>query len=219
MNIVTKDETFSVRGSVLTGTSEYFATCLNTQFSEATDQTIAFSDIESKYLAYYLGLAHSYSSIAPHIPPHPAKNPEVKSSRTPLRDYIEVYKLCDRFISPEMGAFMISCIKTTIGDGHRALFRSESDEGLQRILMRDFADGHEALELEHTKQTEIGECLINYFCEGIHYGTWISAVGDLANCPRFVASVSGGFAKKLAEVLATGTSKAKSKRKELSGPE
>ncbi|TFB02948.1 hypothetical protein CCMA1212_005412, partial [Trichoderma ghanense] len=212
--IICKNETFKVHMSVIKQHSEYFDTCLNKPFAEA-DGVVRFDDIEPRYMAFYLGVAYSYSSILPHTPPAPSENPEAKALRTPLRDFIEVYKLCDRFLSLKMGDFMLKCIRTSIGDGHRALFRSAADKDQQKALMRDFADGYEALEQGHAVQNELSERIIEYFVEGVSYDAWDEYMEEVMNRPRFVAQVSKGFARKLAEALAA---RHKVKRKELGGP-
>ncbi|RCI14496.1 hypothetical protein L249_5921 [Ophiocordyceps polyrhachis-furcata BCC 54312] len=211
-----KGESFAVHKSILTTHSEYFAACLSkSSFVEAAENKVMFDDVEPLYLGYYLGVAASYSSIVPHVPPTPAQNPEACVKRTPMRDFVEVYKLCDRFISIDIGIFMIECIKTTIGNGHRALFRAQADEGQQRALMRDFADGFEALNLQHPEQNMLGKTMIEYFCEGIHYPTWIAYVDEFLDSPRFVGHVSKGFARKLDNAI---HSRAKLRQKELKGP-
>ncbi|PHH92062.1 hypothetical protein CDD83_9088 [Cordyceps sp. RAO-2017] len=107
--------------SILTLHSEYFEACLgDAAFVEAAEKVIRFDDIEPKYLGYYLGLAASFSSIAPHAPPESAQpGPE-----TPLRDQVEVYKLYDRFLSAHIGDLMLAYIYASIGCGHRALLRA-----------------------------------------------------------------------------------------------
>ncbi|KAL7936432.1 hypothetical protein V8C35DRAFT_277855 [Trichoderma chlorosporum] len=214
IEIVCKNETFRVHKSVLKQHSEYFQTCLSKPFTES-DGIIRFDDIEPRYLAFYLGVAYSYSSIIPHTPPSPSKNPEAKAQRTPLRDYIEVYKLCDRFLSVQMGEFMHKCIKTSIGDGHRAMYRSPADKDQQKALMRDFADGYEALEHGHAMQKELSGWIIDYFVEGISYEAWDECMEEVMHKPKFVAQVSKGFARKLAEAM---SARSKMKRKELCGP-
>ncbi|KAF5674301.1 BTB POZ [Fusarium heterosporum] len=213
-----KGETYRVAKAVLTKNSEYFEGCLNGRFTEAKKGTIDFNDdddIDARYLALYIGLAYSHSSIVvPHAPPRPAQNPETAAAKTPMRDYVEVYKLCDRFISPAMGEYIARCINVAIGNGHRALYRTEADEGFQKLLMRDFADGYEALNMQHNPQVELGNSLITYFCEGVSYRVWIKTMDELKDRPKFVAHVSRGFANKLLEVEYTR----KRLRKELVGP-
>ncbi|KAL7948683.1 hypothetical protein V8C42DRAFT_226256 [Trichoderma barbatum] len=214
IEIICKNETFKVHTSVLKQHSDYFETCLTKPFTES-EGVVRFDDIEPRYLAFYLGVAYSYSSIMPHTPPAPSKNPEDKALRTPLRDYIEVYKLCDRFLSVQMGDFILKCINTSIGDGHRALFRSFADEDQQKALMRDFADGYEALEQGHEVQKALSDCIIEYFVEGISYEAWDSNMEEVMHRPKFVAHVSKGFARKLTEAM---TARSKMKRRELGGP-
>src|SRR6478735_2379572 len=108
-----KSEVFHVAKSVLTKNSDYFEKCLAGSFIEAKKGIVDFNDdseIESRYLGLYIGLAYSHSSIAPHTPPRPAQSPETMAARTPMRDYIEVYKLCNRFMSEAMGDFMVRCL-------------------------------------------------------------------------------------------------------------
>ncbi|KAM5354376.1 hypothetical protein ACJ41O_001025 [Fusarium nematophilum] len=212
-----KGDIFHVAKHVLTKNSEYFEGCLNGQFTEAKKRTVEFGDdddVEPRYLALYIGLAYSHSSIVPHAPPQPAKNPEASKPRTPMRDFVEVYKLCDRFISPAMGSFIERCIDVAIGDGHRALYRTEGDNGMQKVLMRDFADGYEALVMTHPGQKGVGDRMVSYFCEGVSYLAWVTGMEEVMDRPRFVAHVSRCFATKLKE-LQDGR---KLKRKELAGP-
>lgn len=214
MEVIVKDEKFVVHKAVLKKHSEYFSKCFNEPFKES-EGVVRFDDIEPKFMGYFLGLAYSYSTIVPHTPPTPSPFPETIVKRTPLKDYVEVYKLCDRFLSPVMGEFMIRCIKTTIGDNHKALFRSASDEGQQKALMEDFADGFEALNADHPVQRDIGYTLIHYFCEGLDYGVWDLWMDAVVDRSKFVAQVSRGFARKLAAV---SVQRSKLKRVELGCP-
>ncbi|KAG5665877.1 hypothetical protein KAF25_010002 [Fusarium avenaceum] len=212
-----KGETFHVARDVLTKNSDYFEGCLNGRFTEAKKGAVDFNDddIEARYLALYIGLAYSHSSIVSPLPaPRPAQDPETVAAKTPMRDYIEIYKLCDRFISPVMGDFIARCINVAISNGHRALYRTEGDQGIQKLLMRDFADGYEALNMQHNVQKDIGSGLITYFCEGVSYRAWMENMDELQDRPKFVAAVSGGFASKLLEVQLSR----KKMRKELVGP-
>ncbi|KAH7235280.1 hypothetical protein B0J15DRAFT_152089 [Fusarium solani] len=215
-----KGETFQVAKSVLTKTSEYFDGCLNSQFVEAKKRVIDFGDgdddIQPRYLGLYLGVAYSHVSMVPHTTPRPATNPEMTAARTPLREWVEVYKLCNRFISTKMGDYIEECIDVAIGDGHRALFRTHGDEAIQRLLMRDFAAAYEALYQENVAQRDMGNRMVSYFCEAVSYGVWSNSMttGTLDDHPRFVAHVSRGFALKLLQLEGSR----KLKRKELSGP-
>ncbi|KAH7160080.1 hypothetical protein B0J13DRAFT_616863 [Dactylonectria estremocensis] len=209
-----RGETFRISKSVITKHSEYFEASFNGKFQEATQGAVQFEDdVDPRYLALYIGLAYSHSSIVPHTPPPPAESPEATAPKTPLRDFVEVYKLCDRFISPIMACFIEKCIKTAIGDGHRALFRTDADLVIQKALMRDFADAYEALEPGHTEQSDLGDLMITYFCEGVNFHAWISSMEEVMDRPRFVGHVSRGFAFKLASLQGT-----KLRRKELKGP-
>ncbi|KAF4344121.1 hypothetical protein FBEOM_1910 [Fusarium beomiforme] len=209
-----KGETFQVAKHVLTKNSDYFEGCLNGRFAEAKKGAVEFDDIEPRYLALYIGLAYSHSSIAPHSLPRFAQNPEATPIVTPMRDYVEVYKLCDRFISPTMGEFIARCIDVAIGNGHRALYRTEADQGTQKLFMRDFADGYEALNMQDSNLVEMGDRMIAYFCEGVSYKAWVETMEDLHDRPKFLNHVSRSFATKLQE-LQSGR---KLKRKEWAGP-
>ncbi len=160
-------------------------------------------------------MAYSYSSIIPHTAPTPAANPEAQSQRTPLRDYVEVYKLCDRFICPTIAAYILRCIHALIGDRHRALFRSALDTAQQLWCTNDFADAFEALEQNHAEQKKLAHLMIEYFCEGVHFRTWEACVEEMESKPAFVLRVSRYFASKLALLLEQRT---KLKRKELKMP-
>jgi hypothetical protein len=211
-----KGETFQVAKNVLTKNSDYFESCLNGRFAEAKKGGVEFNDedIEPRYLALYIGLAYSHSSIVPHAHPRPAQSPEATPIKTPMRDYVEVYKLCDRFISPSMGEFIARCIDVAIGNGHRALYRTDTDQGTQKLFMRDFADGYEALNMQHSSQAELGGRMITYFCEGVSYKAWIETMEELRDRPNFIGHVSRGFATKLQELQAGR----KLRRKEWAGP-
>ncbi|KAJ6445503.1 acetyltransferase [Purpureocillium lavendulum] len=215
IEIKVKSETFTIHKSILTKNSEYFDTCLNRPYAEAWDNRVEFDDIEPKYMAYYLGLAASYSTIVPHSPPSPLDNPEAEPRRAPMRDYVEVYKLCDRFMSKEMGDFIVECLYAAIGDGHRALYRSQADTGLQKIVTNDFADAFEALLREHPRQAQLGDLMIRYFADGVNYKSWMECVDEVMNRPHFVGHVSKRFAFKLAD---QADSRGKIRRRELRGP-
>lgn len=216
MEIKARDETFQASKNVLSRHSEYFSKCLNGPFEEANKGVVEFDeDVDPKYLALYIGLAYSHSTLVPHVQPPSAESPEAGNPGTALKDFIEVYKLCDRFISPRLGDYISKCIDTAIGDGHRALFRTKGDRDLQKILMREFADGFEALVLGQRKQDEIAAKLILYFCEGVDYRAWADYSDELRDRPQFIGYVSRGFAAKLAELEST---RKMNKRKELKGP-
>ncbi|KAF9767683.1 hypothetical protein IL306_015107 [Fusarium sp. DS 682] len=214
VDLKVKGDTLQVAKHVLTKNSEYFEGCLNGRFAEAKKGVVEFDDIEPRYLALYIGLAYSHSSIVPHSHPRPSQSPEATPIMTPMRDYVEVYKLCDRFISPTMGEFIVRCIDVAIGNGHRALYRTEADQGTQKLYMRDFADGYEALNMEHSGQAEMGDRMVTYFCEGVSYKAWIETMEELRDRPKFVGHVSRGFATKLQELQAGR----KLRRKEWAGP-
>ncbi|CAM1507405.1 Fc.00g070460.m01.CDS01 [Cosmosporella sp. VM-42] len=211
-----RGETFKVSKAVLVKHSEYFETCLNGQFKEADKGAVEFDgEVDPKYLALYIGVSYSHSTLVPHDSPTFAEYPEACTPNTPLKDFIEVYKLCDRFLSHKMREFMAKCIKKYIGDGHRALFRTDKDHFMQKYLMREFADGFEALDLRDKLQREMGVTLISYFCEGISYMSWANDSEEVSDRPRFVANVSRRFALQLAELQ---ISRKAMKRKELKGP-
>lgn len=214
VSIKVKDDIFSVHGTVLSQHSEYFQATAKPCYKESGGE-IAFDNIDPKYFALFLGVAYSYSSIVPHATPAPAANPEAQVQRTPLRDYVEVYKLCDRFICPTIAAYMLRCINSLIGDRHRAMFRAPLDEAQQLWCMKDFADAFEALELNHLTQRELGDLMIQYFCEGVYFRTWQSSAEELGNRPAFVLRVSSYFAGKLALMM---EQRSKIRRKELKPP-
>ena len=220
VELVVKGETIVTHRDILTKHSEYFQRCLKEPWSEAQKGSITFDDIEPRYLGLFVGVAFTFSSMLPVPTPQTSDHPEASSARTPLRDWIEVYKLCDRFVCPTMTDFLYSSIRASIGEGHRALFRSPNDSGLQAALIQDFADGYEALDLEQIIQKDLASTLIHYFCEGVGYASWCEVMdenstgGKGLERPRFVLSVSRGFARKLEGSM----SGRKLKRKELSGP-
>lgn len=199
---------------VLLRNSEYFERCLQEPWTEASKGSVTFDDIEPKYFALFAGVAYCCSSIIPMQAPQSSENPQTRGERTPLKDWIEVYKLADRFICPVMSPFLLKCVNNAIGEGHRALFRSQNDKDLQKKLIRDFADGYEALDTSHAEQKTLSHTLIEYFCEGVGYLSWVEGWEDMLDRPNFVAGVSGGFAKKLSE-LQHGR---RLKRKELNMP-
>ncbi|UNI19217.1 hypothetical protein JDV02_005417 [Purpureocillium takamizusanense] len=216
IDIVVKQEVFVVHKSVLTKSSEYFDTCLNKPgFKEASNNKVVFDDIDPKYMGFYIGLAASFATIVRHTPPKPLANPESQHPKNHMRDFVEVLKLCDRFLSREMGKFMTQCLKVAIGDAHRTLFRTGNDITLQKMTTQDFADAFEALILEHTAQRELGNLMIQYFCDGVNYKAWTQILDAMVNTPNFVAHVSKGFASKLADQDAH---RSKIKRRELAGP-
>ncbi|ATY66331.1 BTB/POZ-like protein [Cordyceps militaris CM01] len=212
--IKVKDEEFSVHRAVLTQHSDYFRASTRACYDESAGE-LEFDNIDPKYFALFLGVAYSYSSIVPHAPPAPAANPEAQSQRTPMRDYVEVYKLCDRFICPTIAAYMLRCIHTLIGDRHRALFRSTMDKAQQLWCTKDFADAFEVLEQNHREQNQLGILMVEYFCEGVFYRSWDASVGEIEDKPAFVLQVSRYFAAKLAILL---EQRSKLKRKELKMP-
>ncbi|KAM3548043.1 hypothetical protein MY1884_009339 [Beauveria asiatica] len=212
--IKVKDEEFSVHKAVLSQHSDYFRAAGKTCYDESGGE-IAFDNIDPKYFALFLGVAYSYSSIIPHTTPAPAVNPEAQSQRTPMRDYVEVYKLCDRFICPTIAAYIIRCIHALIGDRHRALYRSSLDKAQQLWCTKDFADAFEALELNHVEQQRLGNLMIEYFCEGLYHRSWGATEKEMQERPAFVLRVSCYFASKLALLAEQRT---KLKRKELKMP-
>ncbi|KAM3517541.1 hypothetical protein MY4038_010292 [Beauveria bassiana] len=212
--IKVKDEEFSVHRAVLSQHSDYFRAAGKTCYDESGGE-IAFDNIDPKYFALFLGVAYSYSSIIPHTTPAPAANPEAQSQRTPMRDYVEVYKLCDRFICPTIAAYIIGCIHALIGDRHRALYRSSLDKAQQIWCTKDFADAFEALELNHVEQQRLGNLMIEYFCEGLYHRSWGATEKEMQKRPAFVLRVSCYFASKLALLAEQRT---KLKRKELKMP-
>ena len=200
---------------ILTRNSEYFQRCLGGgSWAEKRNGCVHFEDIKAKFLALFVGVAYSHSSFAPVNEPQWAKNPQACAKRTPLRDFVEVYKLCDRFICQKMAEYIVKCIKVAIGDGHRGLFRSPHDESQQKAMMRDFADGYEALDLGDRLQKEIAGYITEYFCAGVNYMAWNDFMEEIMDCPKFVGSVSREFSKKLSDL----SQARKLRRKELAGP-
>ncbi|TQV93867.1 BTB/POZ-like protein [Cordyceps javanica] len=212
--IKVKDEEFSAHKAVLSQHSGYFRASAKSYYDESAGE-ISFDNINPKYFALFLGVAYSYSSIIPHTMPAPAPNPEAQSQRTPMRDYVEVYKLCDRFICPTIATYILRYIHALIGDRHRALYRSALDKAQQLWCTKDFADAFEALEQNHAEQKKLGSLMIEYFCEGVYYRSWEAAAEELESRPAFVLRVSRYFASKLALLFEQRT---KLKRKELKMP-
>lgn len=164
----TRNESLLVHRHVLTNTSEYFDRCLKEPWSESKG-LITFDDIEPQFLALYIGVAYAHSSMVSMTAPPCSADPQATGVRTRLKDLVEVYKLCDRFISPVLTDYIAKCINVAMLDGHRALYRSQADQKLQLCHITDFADGYEALELRHLKQKAIGDVMIKVFCEGVSY--------------------------------------------------
>ncbi|KAJ3495780.1 hypothetical protein NLG97_g3142 [Lecanicillium saksenae] len=212
--IKVKDEEFSVHRAVLTQHSEYFRAAAKTTYEESSGE-IMFDNIDPKYFALFLGVAYSYSSIVPHGMPAPSANPEAQSQRTAMRDYVEVYKLCDRFICPSIAAYILRYIHTLVGDRHRALYRSPLDKAQQAWCTNDFADAFEALEQNHSQQKKLGVLMIEYFCEGVYPRSWDTSAEEMKTRPAFVLQVSRYFATKLGALM---DSRSKLKRKELQMP-
>lgn len=203
IELVVRGETLCVHRHVLTKNSEYFEKCLKEPWEEAHKGSVTFDNIEPNYLALFVGVAYSHSSLVPVHPPQTAENPQCRKDRTPMKDLVEVFKLCDRFICSRMADFMTKCIYVAISDGHRALFKADTDQSLQKEFMRDFADGYEAFEMCHPPQKEMAERLIEYFSSGIAFDTWASTLEELGlekDRPRFVGAVSRAFATKLGEL-------------------
>lgn len=214
IEITVDDETFLVHKGVVVQNSEYFATSMKEYFTES-DGHFTFTDISPKYFALFVGVLYSYSSLVPHAPPQPAQNPEVMAKRTMMRDYVEVYKLCDRFLCPEIAVFIRGCINTAIGNGHRALFRSWEDTAQQISIAKDFGAAYEALDQDQEDQASMGLVLIRYYYEGMAYKKWGAVVKELGDMPKFVTSVSVGLALKLSDMCHL---KVRPRRKELLGP-
>jgi hypothetical protein len=194
--------------------SEYFKRCLKETWSEGQKGTVIFEDVDPKYLALFIGLAYSHSSIVSLTPPTPQPNLQLGAERTPIKDLIEVHKLCDRFISPALASYLVGCIYTSIYDAHRTLIRYNPEPKDQRIIMREFADGYESL-TDGPIHKAIGTTLIKYFCEGIQFDSWDEYAEEIADRVVFVVRVSKEFARK----LKTQVEGRKLKRRELPAPE
>lgn len=185
----------------MTKQSEYFQGCLSRDtYVEAAARVVHLDHIESKYLGLWIGLAYSFSTMALHAQPAQVV-PEVNAPSRPLRDYVEVYKLCDYFISPAIGKYIRSCILSSTLDGHRALFRAPNDADLQKLLMINFADAYEAFHPDLVDHIDLAKKLVNAFCEGVSYGAWDKEMDAVADRTLFVAAVSRHFARKLHEIL------------------
>jgi hypothetical protein len=133
--------------------------------------TIQFGeDVNPLYLAYYIGVSYSFSSIVPHTPPAPAANPEAHTPSTSLRDFVGVHQLCDRFLAKEpVMDFIAQCCRTSIGNNHRALYRSPRDDDLHQKVMRDFAEAFEVLHGTNPREEPLKQEIIQYFVEGVDY--------------------------------------------------
>lgn len=187
-----------VHKHVLTKSSEYFRSVFKKPFAESKGAVI-FSDIEPRYLALFVGVAYQHSSLVPATPPTQAEAPQTRLKHVCIRDYIEVYKLCDRFICHEMGKYIDKCTDVAMRDSHRVMFRDQS-ESTHKQMMRNFADGYEALELGHSEQARIADRLLTLFCGAIKFAAWVATLHEVMDRPRFVAEVSKRFATKLREL-------------------
>jgi hypothetical protein len=199
--LIAKDEPLMVHKHVLTKSSEYFRSVFKKPFTESKG-AVVFTDIEPKYLALFVGVAYQHSSLVPATPPTQAEAPQTRLNHVCIRDYIEVYKLCDRFICHDMAKYIDQCTDVAMRDGHRAMFRDQSDT-THKQMMRNFADGYEALELGHSEQARIADRLLTLFCGAIKYSAWSGTLHEMTDRPRFVAEVSKRFATKLGELSST----------------
>ena len=202
VDLIAKGETLSCHRKILTDNSEYFERCLRKPWEEAHRGAITFDNVEPCYLALFVGVAYAHCSLVPVQPPTVADNPQCKKDRTPMRDLVEVWKLCDRFVAAKMGHFVQRCLGVAIADGHRAMFRAHTDENLHKALTRDFADGYEALEMNLPAQKALSEKMIEYFAGSINYDFWATSMADVQkDRPRFVTAVGRSFSTKLGELI------------------
>lgn len=183
---------------MLTRSSEYFQSAFKKPFNESRG-TVTFTDIEPRHLALFVGVAYQHSALAPATPPTQSDAPQTRVSHASIRDYVEVYKLCDRFICHDMAKYIDKCLDVVMLDSHRAMFHDYGDP-LQHQMMRNFSDGYEALEVTHSEQARIAERLLTLFCGAINYSTWAESTDMIADRPRFVVEVSKRFATKLGDL-------------------
>lgn len=186
---------------VLTTNSEYFRSCLKPPFTESVG-VVTFDDIDPKYLALFIGLAYYHSTVVPATVPRPANAPQASAVHSSIREYVEVHKLCDRFICPKMAVSIEKCIETALLDGHRAMYRDgKTEENLQKEMIRNFADGYESM-LDMTELIKLRLCatLLRLFTGAVQYAVWEKSVDDIADRPRFIMDVSKQFAAKLLEL-------------------
>jgi hypothetical protein len=169
VTLLAGEETFTVHKNVLARHSEYFETSFKPEHMQP-DGTINLDDVNPQYLAYYIGVSYSFSTILPHTPPVPAANPEAHTPSTSLRDFIGVHQLCDRFLAREpVMDFIAQCCRTAIGNNHRALFRAPHDDELHQRVMRDFADAFEVLQDVSPREEPLRFHIIQYFVEGVNF--------------------------------------------------
>jgi hypothetical protein len=187
-----------VHKAVLTKSSEYFQSAFKKPFTESRG-TVTFTDIEAKYLALFVGVAYQHAALVPATAPTQSEAPQTKLNHTCIKDFVEVYKLCDRFICHDMTRYIDKCLDVAMLDGHRAMFL-DTGNPLHQQMMRNFADGYEALELLHSEQARIGDRLLTLFCGAIKYSTWAESMDKITDRPRFVAEVTKRFATKLSEL-------------------
>lgn len=206
MEIETSGETLLTHRQVLIKTSEYFDKCLKPPFRESQGR-ITFQDIAPKYLALYIGLAYKHASIGSLTAPDFGVNKVERMRETgvtgKMLDFVEVYKLCDRFVSHELGEWAQGAITGIIKSMHSILLGWQQDAGLQKMWMKEVAEAYEALELGSSVQTKMGENMVLYFGESINHKVWMDNAGELEDKRRFVLAVSQYFAGRLAQALAT----------------
>ncbi|KAF4122366.1 hypothetical protein GMORB2_7358 [Geosmithia morbida] len=126
------------------------------------------------------------------MPPHYTLSKEDNPS---LRELVEVWALCDRFICAQLGDYMATCIKTAVNDCHCLLLNFPNGTGNQKNVTCRFADGYDALGLAHQIQERFEKLFVEYFCGSMSYNTYVDLAADIKDRQSFILSVSRGFAK------------------------
>lgn len=187
--IVGGESTFAIDRKVAEQSSAYFATALNGRFAEAKDGIIRVDDVEPQYFDLFVRSLYSFSSGLPIVAPRPTNTPQ-SGPRKPMREYVEIYKLCDRFLCKRMADFMHDCLCTSISERHRMLFKWQENHTEQCELAEDFADAYEALDLGHPTQQILGERMIKYFTGGMSLSKWPDVSLSLQHHTEFIRQVS-----------------------------
>lgn len=209
--IVRGGATFVLDRRVAGQSSAYFATALNGRFTESKDGIIRFDDIDPFYFNLFVGSLYSFSSGLPIVAPRPSNTPS-SGPRKPMREYVELYKLCDRFLCDKMADFMYDCLCTSISERHRVLFKLQENHTEQCALAKDFADAYEALDLGHPTQQRLGDCMIKYFTSGMSLSKWTDVSLSLQHHAGFLRQVSCFMATTLDFIY---TRRSRRARKEL----
>ena len=209
--MIVGEQTFTIDRTVAEQSSAYFATALNGRFAESKDGIIRLDDVEPEYFALFVRSLYSLGSGLPIVAPRPSDNLS-RGPRKPMREYVEMYKLCDRFMCKNMGDFIYNCLCTSITERHRMLFRWSELQTIQVELAQDFADAYEALEAGHSTQNTLRERLMEYFCGGMALSHWPETSCSLQDYPEFIRQVSCFTANALNFIY---TNRSRRRRKEL----